>query len=211
MEGTTLLETAPKNVTPAAPESNVGKWMGTDGRAAWMDVRWLRDGAVPCNRRPSARRSAGTLDPPEKATQWFGAIIAVFLVARQPAACLRLARRSHRACPRDGAEHLHVCDLYRPVRICHEAWHIAALRFIASLAWRRMVAGVGATSRSLAEQIARADCRAHWRGREPRISHGGCSASDCTGSSAASKRSCSASGCRRRWWSGCSRTPDGVF
>ena len=37
MEGTTLLETAPKTVTPAAPESNFGKWMAlTAALLGWM-------------------------------------------------------------------------------------------------------------------------------------------------------------------------------
>ena len=184
---------------------------GTDGRPAGLDVRRLRDGAVPADRRPRAERSAGTR------VGRAGDAMVRRDHRRVPRGrgnrrrVLRLAWRSHRPRPRDGAEHFHVRDFHRSLRVCDRsvAHRGAAVRRIARHG-RGMVARRGAGQRNLAQQIARAYRRPDWRRRESRISHGGpAEHRPASLHRRASKRCCSASACRRRWSIACSQIPDG--
>ena len=177
MEGPALLETAPKAVKAAvsrpARRIELRTLDGADGRPAGMDVRRLRDGAVPAHRRTGAQRSAWT-----RVGRAGDAMVRrdhrrVPRRRRDRRRVFRLARRSHRPRPRDGAEHLHLRGVHRTLRLRDRsvAHRGAAVRRLARHG-RRMVARRGARQRNLAEQIARADRGADRRRRESRISHG---------------------------------------
>ena len=215
MEGPALLDTAPKTVKAAdvpRPESNFGRWMAlTAALLGWM-FDGFEMGLFPLIGGPGAQRSAGTV-----VGRAGHAVVRrhhrrVSRRRRDRRRVLRLARRSHRPRARDGAEHLHLCGLHRPLRLRDRsvAHRGAAVRRLARHG-RRVVARRRAGQRNLAEQIARADRRAHRRGRESRISHGR-PAQHRPAPVHRRRRSAAAaaSACRRRWSSACSRTPDGA-
>ena len=133
MEGTTLLETAPKTVTPAAPESNFGKWMAlTAALLGWM-FDGFEMGLFPLIGGPALNDLLGPSSAAQ-ATQWFGAIIAVFLVGAATGGVFFgwLGDRIGRV----RAMSLSIFTYAIFTGLCGfatEAWHIAALRFIASL------------------------------------------------------------------------------
>ena len=87
---------------------------------------------------------------------------------------LRVARRPHRARPRDGAQYLHLRHLHRPLRVRDRglAHRCAPLRRVARHG-RRVVAGCRAGQRNLAQQVPRADCGVDRRRGKSRISDGG--------------------------------------
>ena len=216
MEGPALLDTAPKAVkaadVPVAPESNFGRWMAlTAALLGWM-FDGFEMGLFPLIGGPALNDLLGPASAAQ-ATQWFGAIIAVFLVGRSDRRrVLRLARRSHRAGPRDGAEHLHVRGVHGTLRLRDRGVaHRGPAVYRLARHGRRVVARRCAGERNLAEQIARAACGTHRRGRESRISHGRpAQHRPAPVHRRESKRCCWESGCRRRWWSACSQTPDGA-
>ena len=132
MEGTTLLETAPKTATPAAPESNFGKWMAlTAALLGWM-FDGFEMGLFPLIGGPALADLLGPASA--QATQWFGAIIAVFLVGAATGGVFFgwLGDRIGRV----RAMALSIFTYAVFTGLCGfatEAWHIAALRFVASL------------------------------------------------------------------------------
>ncbi len=107
--------------------------VGADGRTAGMDVRRLRNGAVPAVGGPALADLLGPAAATD-ATQWFGAIIAVFLVGAATGGVLFgwLGDRIGRV----RAMSLSIFTYAVFTGLCGfatEAWHIAALRFVASL------------------------------------------------------------------------------
>ncbi len=135
--GHTLLETAPKTVEaprePQTAESNVGRWMAlTAALLGWM-FDGFEMGLFPLIGGPAL---ADLLGPGSaaQATQWFGAIIAVFLVGAATGGVFFgwLGDRIGRV----RAMSLSIFTYAVFTGLCgfaSEAWHIAALRFIASL------------------------------------------------------------------------------
>jgi MFS family permease len=133
MEGTTLLETDPKAAAPAAPESNAGKWMAlTAALLGWM-FDGFEMGLFPLIGGPALNDLLGPSSAAQ-ATQWFGAIIAVFLVGAATGGVFFgwLGDRIGRV--RAMALSIFTYAIFTGLcGFATEAWHIAALRFIASL------------------------------------------------------------------------------
>ena len=137
MEGPALLDTAPKTVkaadVPQAAESNFGRWMAlTAALLGWM-FDGFEMGLFPLIGGPALNDLLGPASAAQ-ATQWFGAIIAVFLVGAATGGVFFgwLGDRIGRV----RAMALSIFTYAVFTGLCGfatEAWHIAALRFIASL------------------------------------------------------------------------------
>ncbi len=137
MEGPALLDTAPKAVkaadAPQAAESNFGRWMAlTAALLGWM-FDGFEMGLFPLIGGPALNDLLGPASAAQ-ATQWFGAIIAVFLVGAATGGVFFgwLGDRIGRV----RAMALSIFTYAVFTGLCGfatEAWHIAALRFIASL------------------------------------------------------------------------------
>ncbi len=132
-----MLETAPKTVTatvaPGAPESNFGKWMAlTAALLGWM-FDGFEMGLFPLIGGPALNDLLGPASAAQ-ATQWFGAIIAVFLVGAATGGVFFgwLGDRIGRV--RAMALSIFTYAIFTGLcGFATEAWHIAALRFVASL------------------------------------------------------------------------------
>lgn len=136
MDGPALIDTAPKTSHAAAPqfgESHVGRWMAL---AAAL-LGWMFDGfemgLFPLIGGPALNDLLGPSSAAQ-ATQWFGAIIAVFLVGAATGGVFFgwLGDRIGRV----RAMALSIFTYAVFTGLCGfatEAWHIAALRFVASL------------------------------------------------------------------------------
>jgi MFS family permease len=137
MERAPVLETAPKadKSTDASqsPESNFGRWMAlTAALLGWM-FDGFEMGLFPLIGGPALADLLGPASAGQ-ATQWFGAIIAVFLVGAATGGVFFgwLGDRIGRV----RAMSLSIFTYAVFTGLCGfatEAWHIAALRFVASL------------------------------------------------------------------------------
>src|SRR5689334_7729562 len=137
MEGPALLDTAPKTGTtitaPKRDESNFGRWMAlTAALLGWM-FDGFEMGLFPLIGGPALNDLLGPSSAAQ-ATQWFGAIIAVFLVGAATGGVFFgwLGDRIGRV----RALALSIFTYAVFTGLCGfatEAWHIAALRFVASL------------------------------------------------------------------------------
>ena len=137
MEAPALLDTAPKTGTtapaPQRAESNFGRWMAlTAALLGWM-FDGFEMGLFPLIGGPALNDLLGPSSAAQ-ATQWFGAIIAVFLVGAATGGVFFgwLGDRIGRV----RAMALSIFTYAVFTGLCGfatEAWHIAALRFVASL------------------------------------------------------------------------------
>jgi SHS family sialic acid transporter-like MFS transporter len=137
MEAPALLDTAPKMGTttpaPQRAESNLGRWMAlTAALLGWM-FDGFEMGLFPLIGGPALNDLLGPSSAAQ-ATQWFGAIIAVFLVGAATGGVFFgwLGDRIGRV----RAMALSIFTYAVFTGLCGfatEAWHIAALRFVASL------------------------------------------------------------------------------
>ncbi len=137
MEAPALLDTAPKTGTttpaPQRAESNLGRWMAlTAALLGWM-FDGFEMGLFPLIGGPALNDLLGPSSAAQ-ATQWFGAIIAVFLVGAATGGVFFgwLGDRIGRV----RAMALSIFTYAVFTGLCGfatEAWHIAALRFVASL------------------------------------------------------------------------------
>ena len=137
MEPPALLDTAPKMGTttpaPQRAESNLGRWMAlTAALLGWM-FDGFEMGLFPLIGGPALNDLLGPSSAAQ-ATQWFGAIIAVFLVGAATGGVFFgwLGDRIGRV----RAMALSIFTYAVFTGLCGfatEAWHIAALRFVASL------------------------------------------------------------------------------
>ena len=137
MEGPALLDTAPNTGTttpvPQRAESNLGRWMAlTAALLGWM-FDGFEMGLFPLIGGPALNDLLGPSSAAQ-ATQWFGAIIAVFLVGAATGGVFFgwLGDRIGRV----RAMALSIFTYAVFTGLCGfatEAWHIAALRFVASL------------------------------------------------------------------------------
>ena len=137
MESPALLDTAPKTGTrapaPQRAESNFGRWMAlTAALLGWM-FDGFEMGLFPLIGGPALNDLLGPSSAAQ-ATQWFGAIIAVFLVGAATGGVFFgwLGDRIGRV----RAMALSIFTYAVFTGLCGfatEAWHIAALRFVASL------------------------------------------------------------------------------
>ena len=133
MEVRGVLETIPRTVKSDVPESNFGRWMAlTAALLGWM-FDGFEMGLFPLIGGPALNDLLGPASAAQ-ATQWFGAIIAVFLVGAATGGVFFgwLGDRIGRV----RAMSLSIFTYAVFTGLCGfatEAWHIAALRFIASL------------------------------------------------------------------------------
>jgi MFS transporter, SHS family, sialic acid transporter len=133
MEGLDVLDTAPAALNAGARESNAGRWMAlTAALLGWM-FDGFEMGLFPLIGGPALNDLLGPASTAQ-ATQWFGAIIAVFLVGAATGGVFFgwLGDRIGRV----RAMSLSILTYAVFTGLCGfatEAWHVAALRFAASL------------------------------------------------------------------------------
>ena len=128
-----MLDTAPAALNAGARESNAGRWMAlTAALLGWM-FDGFEMGLFPLIGGPALNDLLGPASTAQ-ATQWFGAIIAVFLVGAATGGVFFgwLGDRIGRV----RAMSLSILTYAVFTGLCGfatEAWHVAALRFAASL------------------------------------------------------------------------------